>query len=432
MTSRVDKLSNSRIKLIVSLDRDELLSFAEEAERQLAHDVKLKGFRPGRAPREQVRKAVGEEKIRELALQLAVQSTLKEALANEKLDIIDQTNFEVKENSGEKLVYWATFLIFPELVLGKYRGLNVKRNKIVVSDAEVSGILGDLLKSRTVFNEVQRPAQKGDRVEVDFTARDNNKIIEGGKSENHPIILGEGKFVPGFEEQIVGMKTGETKHFSLKTPAGYYQKAIAGKELNFEVVVKKVEDRTVPEADDNFARSLGDFHSLKELETSINQGLAMEKEIKERDRVRLAILGRIASATEVKIPPELIEKQLDAMLRDFDSELHQKGMELGLYLAHIKKTQDEIREEWRTRAEQRAEMELIVRAVAKAENLTVNDSEINEELQIVLQQYMMSGQGGSSPEMLENINPEGLKKRIRDTLLNEKVFKFLEEQNAIA
>jgi len=432
MTSRVDKLSNSRIKLIVSLDRDELLSFAEEAERQLAHDVKLKGFRPGRAPREQVRKAVGEEKIRELALQLAVQSTLKEALANEKLDIIDQTNFEVKENSGEKLVYWATFLIFPELVLGRYRGLNVKRNKIVVSDAEVSGILGDLLKSRTVFNEVQRPAQKGDRVEVDFTARDNNKIIEGGKSENHPIILGEGKFVPGFEEQIVGMKTGETKHFSLKTPAGYYQKAIAGKELNFEVVVKKVEDRTVPEADDNFARSLGDFHSLKELETSINQGLAMEKEIKERDRVRLAILGRIASATEVKIPPELIEKQLDAMLRDFDSELHQKGMELGLYLAHIKKTQDEIREEWRTRAEQRAEMELIVRAVAKAENLTVNDSEINEELQIVLQQYMMSGQGGSSPEMLENINPEGLKKRIRDTLLNEKVFKFLEEQNTIA
>jgi len=432
MTSRVDKLSNSRIKLIVSLDRDELLSFAEEAERQLAHDVKLKGFRPGRAPREQVRKAVGEEKIRELALQLAVQSTLKEALANEKLDIIDQTNFEVKENSGEKLVYWATFLIFPELVLGRYRGLNVKRNKIVVSDAEVSGILGDLLKSRTVFNEVQRPAQKGDRVEVDFTARDNNKIIEGGKSENHPIILGEGKFVPGFEEQIVGMKTGETKHFSLKTPAGYYQKAIAGKELNFEVVVKKVEDRTVPEADDNFARSLGDFHSLKELETSINQGLAMEKQIKERDRVRLAILGRIASATEVKIPPELIEKQLDAMLRDFDSELHQKGMELGLYLAHIKKTQDEIREEWRTRAEQRAEMELIVRAVAKAENLTVNDSEINEELQIVLQQYMMSGQGGSSPEMLENINPEGLKKRIRDTLLNEKVFKFLEEQNAIA
>ena len=272
----------------------------------------------------------------------------------------------------------------------------------------------------------------GDRVEVDFTIKDNGTVIEGGRSENHPVILGDGQFVPGFEEQIVGMEKSGTKHFSLKIPADYYQKTIAGKELDFEVAVKKVEDRTVPKLDDEFAKSLGNFHSLKELEASINQGLTTEKETKEKDRVHLAILEKIASATEVKVPPELIENRLDAMLRDLDNELHQKRMELGLYLAHIKKTQDELRREWRPKAELQAKMGLIARAIAKKEDLSVGEEEVNQELQIVLQQYIMSGQGGTGSEALQNIDPEKLKSKIRDTLLNEKVFEFLEKKNVTA
>lgn len=432
MTSTVEKLPDSKIKLVVSLDKKDLLLCVEEVEKRLAHDIKLKGFRPGKAPKDIVRKAVGEEKIREEAHQLAVQSSLKKVLADEKLDIIDRVSFEIKENTAEKLVYHATFLVFPELVLGEYKGLGIKRNAVAVSDTEVKKILDGILKSRTVFSEVKRPAQKGDRVEVDFTIKDKGALIEGGKSENHPIVLGDGEFVPGFEEQIEGMKVGETKRFSLKIPADHYQKTIAGKELDFEAAVKKVEDRTVPKMDDEFVKSLGNFNSLKELEASVNQGLTIEKETKEKDRVRLAILEKIASTTEVKVPPELIENRLNAMLRDLDNELHQKGMELGLYLAHVKKTQDEIRQEWRPKAESQAKMGLIARAIARAENLAVDEEEVNEELQVVLQQYIASGQGGIGPEALQNINPEELKNKIRDTLLNEKVFEFLEKQNIIA
>ena len=432
MTFTAEKLPDSKIKLVVSLDKKDLLLSVEEAEKQLARDVRLEGFRPGKAPKDMVRKAIGEEKIREEALRLAVQSSLAKAMADEKLEIIDRVSFEIKENSPEKLVYWATFLIFPELVLGEYEGLGIKRNAVAVSDEEVKNILDEVLKSRTIFNEIKRPAQMGDRVEVDFTIKDNGTIIEGGKSENHPVVLGDGKFVPGFEEQLVGMEKGGTKHFSLKIPADYYQKTIAGKELDFEVAVKRVEDKTVPKLDDEFAKSLGNFHSLKEAEASINQGLTLEKEMKERDRVRLAILEKVAATTEVKIPPELIENRLDAMLRDLDGELHQKGMELGLYLAHIKKTQDELRREWRPKAELQAKMGLIARAIAKKEELSVGEEEVNQELQVVLQQYIMSGQGGAGPEALQNIDPEGLKGKIRDTLLNEKVFEFLEKKNVTA
>lgn len=432
MTFTAEKLPDSKVKLVVSLDKKDLFLSVEEAEKQLARDVKLEGFRPGKAPKDMVRKAIGEERLREEALRLAVQSSLAKAMAGEKLEVLDRVGFEIKENSPEKLIYWATFLIFPELVLGEYEGLGIKRNAVTVSDAEVKKILDEALKSRTIFNEVKRPAQMGDRVEIDFTIKDNGAVIEGGKSENHPVILGDGKFVPGFEEQLVGMEKGGTKHFSLKIPADYYQKTIAGKELNFEVAVKRVEDETVPKLDDEFAKSLGNFRSLKEAEASINQGLTIEKETKEKDRIRLAILEKIAATTEVKVPPELIENRLDVMLRDLDGELHQKGMELGLYLAHIKKTQDELRRDWRLKAELQAKMGLIARAIAKKEELSVGEEEVNQELQIVLQQYIMSGQGGAGPEALQNIDPEGLKSKIRDTLLNEKVFEFLEKKNVAA
>ncbi len=432
MTFTSEKLPDSKVKLVISLDKKDLSSFVEEAEKQLARGVKLEGFRPGKAPKDMVRKAIGEEKIREEALRLAVQSSLAKVMTDEKFDIIDRVGFEIKENSPEKLVYWATFLLFPEIILEKYEGLDVKRNTVAVSDGEIKNVLDEVLKSRTVFNEVKRPAQMGDRVEVDFTIKENGAVIEGGKSENHPVVLGDGKFVPGFEERLVGMEKGGTKSFSLKIPADYYQKTIAGKELDFEVAVKKVEDKTVPKLDDEFAKSLGNFSSLKEMEASINQGLTMEKETKEKDRIRIAILEKIAAATEVKVPPELVENRLDAMLRDLDNELHQKGMELGLYLAHIKKTQDELRRDWRPKAELQAKMGLIARAIAKKEELSVGEEEVNQELQVVLQQYIISGQRGAGPEALQNIDSEGLKSKIRDALLNEKVFEFLEKKNVVA
>jgi trigger factor len=432
MTSAVKKLPDSKVELTVSLEKGELLSFAKRTEEQLARNVKLEGFRPGKAPKDWVRKKLGEDKVREEALKTAIQLSLKEALAKENLDVIDQLGLEMKENSPEKLVYQATFLVFPELILGKYKGLGIKRNTASTTDQEIKGVLDNIQKSRTVFEETKRPAQIGDRVEVDFTVKHRGAVIEGGRSENHPLVIGDGSFIPGFEEQLIGMKPGGTKNFSLKVPDDHYQKTIAGKDLDFEVVMKKVEDRTVPELNDKFAKSLGNFSSLKELEASVKQGLTMEKEIKERDRVRLAILEKIAATTKVEIPSALVENRLDAMIQDLDGELHQKGMELGLYLAQIKKTQDELRRDWRMRAESQAKSGLIARAIAKAENLKVGEEEINEELRIVLQQYVMSGQEGGGPEALQNINLEKLKDKVRDTLLNEKVFEFLEKHNVIA
>ncbi len=430
MTFTVKKLKDSEIELTADLNKEDLLLFAAEAEKRLAKELKIEGFRPGNAPKEMVRKKVGEQAIKEEALNLAVQSSLAKALAEEKIDIMEQADFKIKENSAERLIYQVKLIIFPDIRLGGYKDLTVKRNPILVDEKEVKNVMKEIADSRTILKEVKRSAQMGDRVEVDFTVKDGDALIDGGKSENHPVVLGENGFIPGFEAQIVGLKMGDKKSFSLKVPADFYQKSIAGKDLDFEVELKRIEERAVPKLDDDFAKSLGNIQSLKELEENIRQGLTLEKETKEKDRIRLAILKEIAGKTKVEIPSTLIEKRVDSMMQELDNELHQKGMELGLYLAQLKKNQDDLRREWRNKAEEQVKLSLIARAISKKEKIEVSEKEIDEELEITLQQYMARGgqDGGPiGPEILQNLDPQQMKNKIHDVLLNEKVFRFLEK-----
>ena len=404
--------------------------YTAETEKRLAKEIKVEGFRPGKAPKEIARKKIGEQAIREEALNLAVQASLAKILSKERLDIMEQSELKIKENSADKLIYQIILTVFPEVRLGEYNDLAVKINPVSVNEAEVKNVLQEIVASRAILREVRRPARLGDRVEVDFTVKDHGVLIEGGKSENHPVILGENNFIPGFESQIVGLEAGEKKNFSLKVPTDYYQKSIAGKELDFEVALKRVEEKTVPKLDDDFVKSLGRLGSLKELEGNIKQGLTLEKEAKEKERVRLVILKEIADKTKVETPALLIEKRLDSMIQGLDNELHEKSMELGLYLAHIKKTQDDLRREWRGKAEEQTKMGLVARAIAKEEKIKVSEEEINGELELVLQQYMTRGGpdgGPGGPEIMQNLDPQQMKNKIHDVLLNEKVFEFLEK-----
>ncbi len=431
MTSSIKKIKDSQVELTVDLDKHDLLGYITETEKRLAASVRIEGFRPGKVPKEVLRNKIGEQAIKEEALSLAVQSSLAKAISAEKLEVIEQSDFKIKENLGDKLVYQVNLVVFPEIKLGDYKGLTIKKNPVVIADLEIKNVLEDLINSRTVLKSVDMPAKIGDRVEVDFVVKDKGVIIEGGKSENHPVILGDNKFMPGFEENIIGMKPGDTKSFSIKAPADYYQKTIAGKDLDFEVTVRLVEERIPPKLDDDFAKSLGGFQSMKEIEENIKKGLSLEKENKEKERVRLAIIKEVSEKTKLEVPSTLVERRIDAMIRNLDEELHQKNMELGPYLAHIKKTQDELRKDWRPRAEEQVKFGLVAKAIANAEDLKVTDKEVQTELETVLQQFMVnnSGEAGiSGPEALKNINPEELKTRISDVLLNEKVFEFLEKQ----
>ncbi|MGD0976754.1 MAG: trigger factor [Minisyncoccia bacterium] len=425
MESTTKKLPDSKVKLSVRLDKAELLEFVEEAEKILASETHLEGFRPGKAPKEIVRKRIGEDKIKEEALSIAIRSSFAEAIKKEKLDVIDQADFKIGKNTPDCLEYEMVLSVFPAVVLGKYTGLNIKENKIAVTEDEIKKTLDELVKMQATAKTTDRPAKAGNRVEVNFEIFSEGKLIDGGKSENHPLVIGEKKFIPGFEEQIVGMQTGEKKSFAIQVPADYVQKEIAGKEIKIDLELVKVEELLVPVLDDGFAKSLGKFADLTALKENLKKSLEAEKEAKEKDRVRLAILSEIVGKSQMELPATLVEERLDSMIRDFDEDLHQKGMELGLYLAHLKKTQDDLRNDWRQKAEQQVKMSMVARTIARQEKIEVNDEDIEKEFATLSDYYTRQGM----LEDLKQSDPLAIRSRIKDVLLNEKVFDFLEKNN---
>ena len=334
--------------------------------------------------------------------------------------MLDQSDFKIEKNTPTELVYKVKLTLFPAVTLGTYKGVTAEKRTLAVTDEELNRVLKDITASRAAIAQVDRPAQKGDQVEVDFTIKLNGAVIDGGESKNHPLIIGEKRFIPGFEEQLIGMKVGETKEFKLP---------LEGKDHDMTVVMRDVKSRTVPELTDEFVKNLGAFSSVDNLKEQINKNLLMEKEAQEKERVRIEILKKIIKDSTMTAPQLMVERQLDGMLQNFDAELHSQGMELGPYLAHLKKTQDDLRKDWRVRAEDQVKMTLVIHEIAKAEKFEVKEEEVEAELEQRLQQYM-AGRPDMAPADMQKLDLDRARREIHSTLLNKKVFDFL-DSNAI-
>ena len=416
----------SQVLLTVTLDGDELRHYLDETEKQLTNDLRLAGFRPGKAPRELMRQRIGEERIKQQALELAIQDSFTAVLKKAKLDIVEQEKLQIKINQPGELTYEVSLLITPRVQVEHYTGLKIERRPITVTASDIDHTLTELQQLRTVrLPVVERSAQLGDRAEVDFVIKLSGVTIANGESQNHPLVLGKDSFVPGFAEQIVGLKVNDKKDFTLDIPEDFYQKNIAGKTVTISLVLKKLESLSIPVLDDAFAQSLGQFKDLAGLKNNIQAGLELEKSNQEKERVRLAILAGIAKKNSFDCPAVLIERRLDRMLTEFDHNLHERGLELGLYLAQIKKTQAELRREWQGRAEQQAKYGLIIHAVSRQEKLQADPAEIEQELASLADQYAKRGQIAE----LQATDPALIKQRIEEVLINEKVLSWLEQHN---
>lgn len=433
MLTKVTKLENSEAELFVELGKEELQSYLKKTGEQLSGMVKIDGFRAGKAPLNALRNKIGDQKILKEALELAVTGSLAKALEKEKLEIINSSELKISENTPDSLKYSIKLQLFPEVRLGNYKNLNVAKKEIEVEEKEIENAITLLLKSRTSFEDTDGPALKEHHLEIDFEVTENGRLVEGGKSENHPLILGKGNFIPGFEEQLEGLNKGGTKKFSLQVPEDYYQKGIAGKKLDFKVAVKSIKAGRIPELTADFVKRLGNFGSVEDLKKNITESLRAEKERKEKERFRLEILEKINKNSEIAMPVKLVEEQLDSMIANFDQSLHERGMELGLYLAHLKKTQDDLRKEWYKQAEDQIRRGLIMREIGKKEKISIDAREVQEAANSLMTQYMLN-RGGDNFSLEagtggQQIDPERIKQKTEEMLLNEKIWDFLEKNS---
>ena len=425
MESSLKKIDKNNYKLTVELGKEELAIYVKKTEDSVIQEIKIDGFRKGKAPRDAVRKQVGEQYILEQALEDAVQSSLKRALSEQEVEIINVSDLNIQENTASKLVYTVSLRTFPQITIVDLSKIKVRKKDGVVSDKEIDEAANYIITSRSVFIDKEEPIEKGDKVEIDFEVTSGGLPVEGGVSKNHPLIVGDNKFIPGFEDQLLGMKNGESKKFMLKAPKEYFHNSVAGKDLDFDIKIVKAQKIKKPVLDDNFAKSLGRFQNVEELKENIKKGILEEKKIEERQRLRLEVLSQILKQSKIELPKDMIDDKLSEMIVGFDNDLHAKGMELSFYLAHLNKNEDELRKDWRPEAEKQVSYSLILRKVAKDNNIVPSPQEVEDGVSVMIQRMTLKGE--AKPQ---DIDVDKVREAIAADLTNEKVFSYLESKCA--
>lgn len=420
-------LEKSQIEFVFTLEAVELEKFLDEAAKELSKEVKIDGFRSGTVPRKILEQQIGQGKILERAADLAVRKTYYGFIKEKEIEAIGLPEAQVlKMAPGNEFEFKVKVAVMPEVKLPDYRKIaqgekKKTKDEIKVEEKEVDEAVKWLQKSRTKFAAVGRPVEKGDRVEVDFIAKKDGKIIDGGESKNHPLIIGENKFVPGFEDNLIGMKENETKLFNLKFPENYQVKDLSGQQIDFEVKMNLVQESQVPELTEEFIKTLGNFSTLGDLKKNIREGLVMEKEQKEKEIWRAKVLREIAQKSEIELAESLVKAELEKMTEEFKANVAQMGLDFKVYLENLKKTEDELKKDWAAKAEERVRAALVLREIAKKDVVQVPLEEAQEEVNKLLAHYP------DTETVKRQIDIERLMEYTMERLKNEKVFEILEK-----
>lgn len=428
MQVKQKKLPKSQIELEFELTAEEFIEHFNHALEHLKHHVKVDGFRQGKAPASMVEEKLKPEAVLMEAGDHAVQHVYSDYIndltkqAGNKIEPVGHPEVSIiKIAKGSPFAFKAIITILPEVELPDYKEIakTVKGKEISVTDEEVKNSLSYLQKTRAKFTLKNEPAEKKDFVEITY----QNKDIGEGKEIEDKFILGEGGFMEGFEDAIVGMKAGEEKEFKAKFPENSPQKNLAGKEGDFKVKLKSVQKMELPEVNDEFAKQLGSFDTLKALEGSIKEGITMEKTDAEKQRKRAEILEKIAEKAKFEMPESMLEYEKQRLMEDLKQKVTQ-NMKLTFeqYLSAVKQTEEQLKETFQKEAEKRLKGFLVLREIGKKENIEITDEEVKEEVSKSLKTFSKE----HGPEGTPKIDINQLEEYTKGVIFNEKIFQMLE------
>ena len=420
MKIEVKKLPKSRVEIEVTLEKSEIKPYYDRTLSDLSRTVEMKGFRPGKVPRETVEKTLGRPKILVEAAERSVEELYPKIVVEKNLEIIGRPEIEIKKADEDEFFWRAKASVLPEIKLADYKDIakSEEKKKVSVEKKEIDDSIDYLQKSRAEIKDADRPAELGDLVEVDFEGRVAGGKLEGSQSKNHPAVLGEGKLIPGFEDELAGLKVGEEKDFSVQAPADYWEQNLRGKKIDFHVKVIKVRERKLLDLNDEFAKKLGHFENLENLKSSVNEGLLVEKQEKEKERRRAAIVEKVAVSSSMDLPELLVDEEIKKMVHELSHTVERNGLKLEDYLAHVKKSADDLHKEFRQEAEKRVRVALVMREVARCEQVKISDEELDSKTQEILRTV--------PPEDQKKIDIADLKVYANGILRNQKVFEILE------
>jgi trigger factor len=425
----IKKLPKSKIEIAISIPWGDWKKYIEQAVKEISEEIKVDGFRPGKAPKNLIEQKVGKGVILNKAGQKAVEKSYVDFVVKEKLEVIGQPKIEIESIDEEKsLDFKAEVAVMPEAEVDPKFRTEIKKineeeskKKNEIKEEELQLELEKLANSRIKLITVMREARKNDSVEIDFEVLVGGVPIEGGTSKNHPLVIGKGVFIPGFEENIIGMKEGEKKEFELAFPEEYHKEDLAGKKATFKVKMNLVQERQTPEINDEFAVSLGKFESLEALKKNMWEGLEHEQKHKREEEKRGKYVEEIVRKMKVEVPEILVEEEAKKMLHEFEHQVQSMGLTLDKYLEQLKKDKAELLKDWAPQAEKRVLSALGLRQLIKDLEIKAESKEVEEEMNKTLQYYK------NVKDFEKNIDMEALYNYTKNTVENEKVFEYLEK-----
>jgi trigger factor len=418
MSLQVEKLEKNMAKLTIEVSAEDLDKAMEKAYQKQKSRISLPGFRKGKAPRKMIESMYGKGVFMEDAVNSLVPQEYTKALGECDLEIVSQPEINVTQmEPGKALIFTADVAVKPEVTLGDYKGVEVPKSEIAVTDEEVDAEVKKEQdkNARTVAVE-DRAAANGDITTIDFEGFVDGVAFEGGKGTDYALTLGSGTFIPGFEDQLVGANTGDHVEVKVTFPEEYQAKELAGKEAVFQCDVKKIETKEVPELDDEFAKDVSEFDTLAEYKEDVKKKLTEKKEKEARTAKENAAVDKAIENAQMDIPELMTKTECRQMMDDFSRRMQQQGLSMEQYFQFTGQSMDKMMEDMKPQALKRIRTRLVLEKVAEAENIQPSEEEITEEIQKMADAYKME-----ADKIREAIGESGLEQMKKDMAVQKAV-----------
>ena len=416
-----EKLEKSRVALTIETSAEEFEAAVNKAYLKMRGKINVPGFRVGKAPRKIIEKMYGAEVFYEEAVNIILPDAYEDAVKEQGLETVGYPQVELESCTKDGVVFKCTVAVYPEVKLGQYKGLEAPKAEVKVAAADVNARLKEMADRNSRLVSVERAVKKGDTADIDFEGFDNGVAFDGGKGENFDLEIGSGSFVPGFEEQLIGMKAGEEKDIDITFPENYTPE-LAGKPVVFHVKVNEVKVKELPAIDDEFAKDVSEFDTLKELKADIKKKMTAERTEAAQRAFEDVLMAKVAEGVEADIPQEMVELQAERMMEQFKQQLASQGIPFDQYLQMTGTTEADFRKQADGPAAEQVKMDLAVEAIIKAEGLEASDEDVENEMKSVAEKY-----GMDLDTVKKYLRPEDVKEQV----IREKVVKLVAD-NAVA
>ena len=422
MSTTVEKISSNKVKLSFDIDAAQFDAAMDKAYIKVRGQVTIPGFRKGRAPRKMIENMYGGEGVfYDEAFELIFDEVYGPAIDENKLEVVDRPQVDIQQiGTGKNLQFTCEVFVKPDVTLGEYKGVEVKKEHTLVTEDDVNAeIEKERNKQAAEVSVDDRAVAEGDTVNLDYSGSVDGVKFAGGTAEGQTLKIGSHTFIPGFEEQMVGMNIGEEKDLNVTFPTEYHAPDLAGKEAVFHVKVNSITETQLPALDDDFAKDISEFDTLDAYKADVRAKLEAQAAERDNNAFTNAVIEKVMANATVEIPDAMVERQIDSMVRNFEARLAQQGLKLADFMKYTGQDEKSFRNQYRDQAEKSVRANLVLEAVENAENFEATEEEIDAEI------VKFAGQVGQDVENLKKNLTEGDREYFKADVIRDKAVKFL-------